>query len=106
MKKYMFGDRYVKDEFFKNALFHYQNNGDLKEHPQEFYAVLEIVGFENSRKNFVTWVKDVNSGTAYPINQTALQKILKTCEWQGVGLLDGKWKIEKHGDYVSLYPVE
>ena len=77
---------------------------DIRE-PDDFYAVLQFV--EISRRpnvGMAAWWKDVNTGTKYPMPLKHLEKLLRHAEWQGVGLVDGRWRFMKTG--ICLVPTE
>ena len=71
----------------------------------DFYAVLQFV--EIARKaavGLMAWWKDVNGGTIYPMPIKQLEKLLLHAEWQGVGLVDGRWRFMKTG--IAFVPTE
>jgi hypothetical protein len=73
--------------------------------PADFYAVLQFVEFARKRNvGLLSWWKDVNTGTKYPMPMKQLEKLLRHAEWQGVGLVDGRWRFMKTG--ICLVPTE
>jgi hypothetical protein len=71
----------------------------------DFYAVLQFVKMERKGGvGMMSWWKDVNSGTIYPMPIKQLEKPLLHAEWQGVGLVDGRWRFMKTG--ICFVPTE
>jgi hypothetical protein len=73
--------------------------------PDDFYAVLQFVGIaRKSGVGLMAWWKDVNTSTIYPMPVKQLEKLLLHAEWQGVGLVDGRWRFMKTG--ICFVPTE
>jgi len=79
--------------------------------PNKFYAVLQIHTTHRLRAGRLWEWKVITSPDLdfkieyLPMNESALQAVIFGSEWVGVGLVDGKWGIKKHGGYVSIYPI-
>ena len=99
------------DGSYANHVMHHQgyswNNEPKEDHDEDFYAVLQVERFEPLNKGFLTWWKDLASRRplVYPMGEKGLKATLKGCEWQGVGIVDGRWRLHKNGAYVTIYPV-
>ncbi len=95
----------------KGWVLHRQKERHFKsicvEHDWEFYAVLQFTQWTRINGGYVWWFKDVagKDGYRWPMRDRAVHDILLNVEPQGVGLFDGKWRIKKHGGYLSVEPV-
>jgi hypothetical protein len=73
--------------------------------PDDFSGVLQFVKIARQPLvGVVSWWKDVTSGTVYPMPLKQLEKLLLNAEWQGVGLVDGRWRFMKTG--ICFVPTE
>lgn len=81
--------------------------GELEE---EFYAVLKFKktsGLNNGRLYWWEAKTPVADGkvSLLPMGDQALVDILLNLEFVGVGIVDGKWRLYKHGVYLTIKPV-
>jgi hypothetical protein len=71
----------------------------------DFYGVLQFIKIaRRPLVGMVSWWKDVTGGTVYPMPLKHLEKLLLNAEWQGVGLVDGRWRFTKTG--ICFVPAD
>lgn len=102
----------VEEGVRQNEVCHYQGNrsnhfGTLKdvEIDRTFYAVLELVRFSGLNDGWLAWWKDVGTGLQYPMSERGIKLCMRRAEWPKPGLIDCKWRIEKHGNYMTIVPL-
>lgn len=79
--------------------------GDTRELPEQFHALLEIVGTDLTSPTPRVELKQVGTDLVWPMTMV---EFIRVCRKQGTaapGLLDGLWKIRRKSNYLSLIPV-
>lgn len=101
----------------RGSLQHYQPSPHEKyglpghyeyvEHDIEFYAIMQFYALWTSRSGVEVWWKrlDLNHTPHYPMNANGLGLLLARSEFAKPGIVDGKWRLKKHGPYVTIIPV-